>query len=266
MSQIGLFATDSFASSLMLRFLQILAFMASIDELCIYSIMKTEKMSIRILSAECSNGRGGRDSTSIFDWQYLDFLFSSTLTFCLAIPYYAPFSVTTYFTADTRGGQGLAIRVLKLVIVIPHSGESGDWAHNLYPPPRHEAILKELSLRLLCHIENISGSRIYCRITRGSKYHIPTSITVGNAIVEVEDCVIYIFAQEVFDDTFSPTIEAAIHLSKVVERYDEMVQIDVKFDFAKDALVQVALRLMGDLFEREGALSTASRGFDKRMH
>ncbi|GKE22842.1 hypothetical protein Tco_1434354 [Tanacetum coccineum] len=31
-----------------------------------------------------------------------------------------------------------------------YNGESGDWAHNLYPPPRHEAISKELSLRLLC--------------------------------------------------------------------------------------------------------------------
>ncbi|GJT32785.1 reverse transcriptase domain-containing protein [Tanacetum coccineum] len=80
-------------------------------------------------------------------------------------------------------------------------------------------------------------------------------LKISNAILEAEDCVIYISAQEVFDDTFSPTIEVAIRL-----------QINTKFDFAKDALVQVALRLRGDLFEREGALSTASREFDKRMH
>ncbi|GJU43703.1 hypothetical protein Tco_1200969 [Tanacetum coccineum] len=98
-----------------------------------------------------------------------------------------------------------------------YNGESGDWAHNLYPPPRHEAISKELSLRLL----------------------------FGNAILEAGDCVIHISAQEVFD------IEAAIHVPKVAERDDEMVQINAEFDFAKDALVQVALRLRGDLFERE---------------
>lgn len=33
-------------------------------------------------------------------------------------------------------------------------------------------------------------------------------------------------------------------------------KITAEFDFAKDALVQVASRLRGDLFEREGALST----------
>ncbi|GJV37447.1 hypothetical protein Tco_1409924 [Tanacetum coccineum] len=114
-----------------------------------------------------------------------------------------------------------------------YNGESGDWAHNLYLPPRHEAILKELSLRLLCHTENSSG-------------------VIGKR--DVSD------------------IEAAIHLqhrcnaSKVAERDDEMVQINAEFDFAKDALLQVALRLRGDLFEREGALSTASRESDKRMH
>nr|GEV68995.1 KH domain-containing protein [Tanacetum cinerariifolium] len=205
--------------------------------------------------------------------------------------------------------------IMGLTPLVGPYGESGDWAHSLYPPPRHEAISKEFSLRLLCHTENIGGV-----IGKGGVFinqirrESGAAITVGNATAEAEDCVISISAQEVFDDTFSPTIEAAIRLQprcserierdsgpvtfttrllvpsshigcligkggakisemrritkaniriltkedvpKVAERDDEMVQITAEFDFAKDALVQVASRLRGDLFEREGALST----------
>lgn len=86
-------------------------------------------------------------------------------------------------------------------LVGPHggyNGESGDWARSLYPPPRHEAISKEFSLRLLCHTENIGGvigkgGVLINQIRRESG----AAITVGNATAEAEDCVISISAQEV---------------------------------------------------------------------
>ncbi|CAI9109726.1 OLC1v1009604C5 [Oldenlandia corymbosa var. corymbosa] len=46
------------------------------------------------------------------------------------------------------------------------------------------------------------------------------------------------------------------NLPKVAADDDEMVQISGDIDIAKEALVQVASRLRGNLFEREGAVST----------
>ncbi|PKI75428.1 hypothetical protein CRG98_004098 [Punica granatum] len=54
----------------------------------------------------------------------------SLLGFPLAITYSVPFSVTAELTADSGGGQGLAIGVLNLAIVIPQmivSLGAGPW-------------------------------------------------------------------------------------------------------------------------------------------
>nr|XP_043638916.1 KH domain-containing protein HEN4-like [Erigeron canadensis] len=204
------------------------------------------------------------------------------------------------------------------IIVAPYSGYKGedrDWARSLYPAPRRDSSLKEFSLRLICPAASVGsvigkGGSIINQIRQESG----ATINVNSSAADAEDCIISISSKEMFEDSFSPTIEAAIRLQprcsdtverdsghasyttrllvptsqigcligrggakitemrrttranikifskenipKVAEDDDEMVQIIAELDLAKDALIQVATRLRGDLFEREGALST----------
>ncbi|CAK9186073.1 unnamed protein product [Ilex paraguariensis] len=104
-----------------------------------------------------------------------------------------------------------------------YKGESGDWSRSFYSAPRDEASSKEFSIRLVCHTANIGGvigkgGLIINQIRQESGAHIK----VDSAAAEGDDCIITISAKELFEDTFSPTIEAATRLqprcSEKVER------------------------------------------------
>ncbi|XP_071702472.1 KH domain-containing protein At4g18375-like [Rutidosis leptorrhynchoides] len=196
-----------------------------------------------------------------------------------------------------------------------YKGEAEEWARRIYPAPRREVSSKEFSLRMICPIANVGsvigkGGVTINQIRQESR----AVINVNSSTADDEDCIISISSKEIFDDTISPTIEAAIRLQprcserverdsghvsfttrllvptsqvgcligkggakisemrritkasirvltkedlpKVAEKGDEMVQITAELDVAKDALLQVALRLRGDLFEKEGVVST----------
>ncbi|XP_071731059.1 KH domain-containing protein At4g18375-like [Rutidosis leptorrhynchoides] len=197
-----------------------------------------------------------------------------------------------------------------------YKGEGGEWPpRSYYPAPRNESSPKEFSLRLICPTSNLGsligkgGSAInQIRQETGATIKVDSSKTEG------DDCLVTISANELFEDTFSPTIEAAIRLQpkcserverdsglvsyttrllvpnsrvgcligkggaiiteirrisksnvrilskddvpKIADRDDEMMQISAELDLAKVALLQVTSRLRGDLFEREGVMST----------
>ncbi|KAL2505020.1 RNA-binding KH domain-containing protein [Abeliophyllum distichum] len=94
-----------------------------------------------------------------------------------------------------------------------YKGENADWSRSLYSAPRNEASSKEFSLRLVCPTANIGGvigkgGVIINQIRQESR----AAIKVDSSAAEGDDCVISISAKEFFEDTFSPTIEAALRL------------------------------------------------------
>ncbi|KAI3462926.1 hypothetical protein Pfo_019589 [Paulownia fortunei] len=94
-----------------------------------------------------------------------------------------------------------------------YKGESADWSRSLYSTSRSEASSKEFSLRLVCPTANIGGvigkgGMIINQIRQDSG----AVIKVDSSTAEGDDCVISISAKEIFDDTFSPAIDAASRL------------------------------------------------------
>ncbi|KAI7731331.1 hypothetical protein M8C21_011216 [Ambrosia artemisiifolia] len=89
-----------------------------------------------------------------------------------------------------------------------YKGEGG-----LYPGPRDESPPKEFSLRLICPTANIGGV-----IGKGGaainqiRQETGAAINVDSSKAEADDCIISISAKEVFEDTFSPAVEAALRL------------------------------------------------------
>nr|KAJ0214881.1 hypothetical protein LSAT_V11C300138610 [Lactuca sativa] len=101
----------------------------------------------------------------------------------------------------------------------------------LYPASRRESSSKEFSLRLICPSANIGGvigkgGAIINQIRQDSG----ASVKVDSSTTDAEDCIISISAKEVklkvnlykiFEDSFSPTIDAAIRLqSRCSERVE----------------------------------------------
>lgn len=102
--------------------------------------------------------------------------------------------------------------------------EGGDWSRGFYPGQRDESAKREFSLRLICPTENIGGV-----IGKGGaainqvRQETRADIKVNSSVAEgADDCIISISSKEVFEDTFSPAIEAALRLqprcSERVER------------------------------------------------
>ncbi|VFQ91942.1 unnamed protein product [Cuscuta campestris] len=92
-------------------------------------------------------------------------------------------------------------------------GESGDWSRALYTTPRDQSHAKEFSLCLICPNANIGGvigkgGVIIKQIREESR----ALIKVDSAAAEGDDCLITISAKEFFEDTYSPTVEAAVRL------------------------------------------------------
>ncbi|KAG8384683.1 hypothetical protein BUALT_Bualt04G0143500 [Buddleja alternifolia] len=114
-----------------------------------------------------------------------------------------------------------------------YKGEGADWPRSLYSAPRSEASSKEFSLCLVCPTVNIGGvigkgGTIINQIRQDSG----AVIKVDSSKAEGDDCVISISAKEIFEDTFSPAIDAALRLqprcSEKVERDSGLVSFTTR--------------------------------------
>ncbi|KAK7394479.1 hypothetical protein VNO78_15008 [Psophocarpus tetragonolobus] len=114
-----------------------------------------------------------------------------------------------------------------------YKGDAGDWSRSMYPAPRDEASLREFSVRFVCPTGNIGGvigkgGAIINQIRQDSG----ATIKVDSSVSEGDDCLIIISTKEFFEDSFSPTIEAAVRLqprcSEKVERDSGIVSFTTR--------------------------------------
>ncbi|KAF2313606.1 hypothetical protein GH714_012365 [Hevea brasiliensis] len=114
-----------------------------------------------------------------------------------------------------------------------YKGDAGDWSRSLYSAPRDELSSKEFALRLVCPTGNIGGvigkgGAIINQIRQESG----ALIKVDSSTAEGDDCLITISAKELFDDQYSPTIEAALRLqprcSEKIERDSGLISFTTR--------------------------------------
>lgn len=174
---------------------------------------------------------------------------------------------TVYSSGSSVMGATGGAPIMGLTPLVGHyggyKGESADWSRSLYPAPGNESSSKEFSLRLVCPTANIGGvigkgGMIINQIRQDSGAAIKVdSSTVG------DDCVISITAKEVvilcktpdkhmtyvtwlslynwaihhicyqiFEDSYSPAIDAALRLqprcSEKVERDSGLVSFTTR--------------------------------------
>ncbi|KAL4581781.1 hypothetical protein LXL04_006309 [Taraxacum kok-saghyz] len=121
-------------------------------------------------------------------------------------------------------------------LVGPYGGyknEGGDWPRGFYPGPREDSSPREFHLRLICPTANIGGV-----IGKGGgvinqiRQETGAGVKVDSSATEADDCIISISAKEVFEDTFSPAIEAALRLqprcSERVERDSGLISFTTR--------------------------------------
>ncbi|KAL3526536.1 hypothetical protein ACH5RR_011192 [Cinchona calisaya] len=141
-----------------------------------------------------------------------------------------------------------------------YKAEGGDWSRSFYPASRDESSSKEFSLRLVCPTANIGGvigkgGTIINQIRQESR----AGIKVDSSAAEGDDCVILISAKEFFEDTFSPTVDAALRLQP---RCSEKVERD-------SGLISYTTRLLvptsriGCLIGKGGSIITDMRKITK---
>ncbi|KAF5792029.1 putative K domain-containing protein [Helianthus annuus] len=132
-----------------------------------------------------------------------------------------------------------------------YKGEGG-----FYAGPRDESPPKEFSLRLICPTANIGGV-----IGKGGaainqiRQETGAAIKVDSSKAEADDCIISISAKEVFEDTFSPAIEAALLLQP---RCSERIVYDSGFVSYTTRLLVPSSRI-GCLIGKGGAIITEIR-------
>ncbi|XP_059645365.1 KH domain-containing protein At4g18375 [Cornus florida] len=141
-----------------------------------------------------------------------------------------------------------------------YKGESGDWQHSFYSASRVESSSKEFSLRLVCPTANIGGvigkgGGIINQIRQESG----AAIKVDSSAAEGDDCIISISAKEIFEDTFSSTIEAALRLQP---RCSEKVERDSGLITYTTRLLVPTSRI-GCLIGKGGAIITEMRRITK---
>ncbi|KAI3776978.1 hypothetical protein L1987_46771 [Smallanthus sonchifolius] len=136
-----------------------------------------------------------------------------------------------------------------------YKGEGG-----FYPGPRDESLPKEFSLRLICPTANIGGV-----IGKGGaainqiRQETGATINVDSSKSEADDCIISISSKEVFEDTFSPAIEAALRLQP---KCSERVERDSGLISYITRLLVPASRI-GCLIGKGGAIITEIRRISK---
>ncbi|KAL0332088.1 UNVERIFIED_CONTAM: KH domain-containing protein HEN4 [Sesamum calycinum] len=147
-------------------------------------------------------------------------------------------SVPTVFTSGSSVlGAAAGAPIMGLTPLIGpyggYKGESADWPRSLYSAPRSDTSSKDFSLRLVCPTANIGGvigkgGMIINQIRQDSG----AVIKVDSSAAEGDDCVISISAKEVFEDSFSPAIDAALRLqprcSEKVERDSGLVSFTTR--------------------------------------
>ncbi|XWS44325.1 hypothetical protein CRYUN_Cryun15aG0035300 [Craigia yunnanensis] len=141
-----------------------------------------------------------------------------------------------------------------------YKGDTGEWPRPLYSAPRDEMSSKEFSLRLVCPTANIGGvigkgGAIINQIRQESG----AVIKVGSSSTEGDNCLITISAKEFFEDTYSPTVEAAVRLQP---RCNEKVERDsIIISFTTRLLVPTSR--IGCLIGKGGAIVTEMRRITK---
>ncbi|XP_076915652.1 KH domain-containing protein At4g18375-like isoform X1 [Bidens hawaiensis] len=132
-----------------------------------------------------------------------------------------------------------------------YKGEGG-----FYPGPRGESPPREFCLRLICPTANIGGV-----IGKGGaainqiRQETGATINVDSSKAEADDCIISISAREVFEDAFSPAIEAALRLQP---RCSERVERDSGIISYTTRLLVPSSRI-GCLIGKGGAIITEIR-------
>ncbi|XP_010257959.1 PREDICTED: KH domain-containing protein At4g18375-like isoform X2 [Nelumbo nucifera] len=164
------------------------------------------------------------------------------------------------FVGSNAGPQIVGLAPL----VGPYGGYKGDgrneWGHSFYSGPRDEASTKEFSLRLVCPTGNIGGvigkgGSIIKQIRQDSG----ATIKVDSSAAEGDDCIISISAKELFEDPFSPTIDAAIRLQpKCSEKADRETG-----DSSITTRLLVPTSRIGCLIGKGGAIITEMRKVTK---
>ncbi|XP_027359577.1 RNA-binding KH domain-containing protein RCF3 isoform X2 [Abrus precatorius] len=141
-----------------------------------------------------------------------------------------------------------------------YKGDAGDWPRSMYSAPRDEASSKEFSVRLVCPTGNIGGvigkgGVIINQIRQDSG----ATIKVDSSAAEGDECLINISTKEFFEDTFSPTIEAAVRLqprcSEKVERDSGIISFTTR--------LLVSTSRIGCLIGKGGSIITEMRRLTK---
>lgn len=141
-----------------------------------------------------------------------------------------------------------------------HRGEVGDWPPRMYPGSRDEGSVKDFSVRFVCPTGNIGGvigkgGGIINQIRQDSG----ATIKVDSSATEGDDCLIVISTKEFFEDSFSPTIEAAVRLQP---RCSEKVERDSGIVSFTSRLLVPSSRI-GCLIGKGGTIITEIRRLTK---
>ncbi|RYR16243.1 hypothetical protein Ahy_B04g073237 isoform C [Arachis hypogaea] len=141
-----------------------------------------------------------------------------------------------------------------------YKSDAGDWSRSMYSAPRDEASSKEFSIRFVCPTANIGGvigkgGAIINQIRQESG----ATIKVDSSATEGDECLITISTKEYFEDSFSPTIDAAVRLqprfSEKVERDSGVISFTTRF--------LVSASRIGCLIGKGGSIIAEMRRFTK---
>ncbi|KAJ1377414.1 K-like proteiny domain [Sesbania bispinosa] len=141
-----------------------------------------------------------------------------------------------------------------------YKGDAGDWSRSLYSAARDETSSKDFSVRLVCPTGNIGGvigkgGAIINQIRQDSG----ATIKVDSSATEKDECLITISTKEFFEDTFSPTIEAAVRLQpRCSEKFERDSGI---ISFTTRLLVSTSR--IGCLIGKGGSIITEMRRLTK---
>ncbi|WJX75235.1 hypothetical protein P8452_58786 [Trifolium repens] len=141
-----------------------------------------------------------------------------------------------------------------------YKGDVGDWPRGMYSGSRDEASVKDFSVRFVCPTANIGGvigkgGGIINQIRQDSG----ANIKVDSSATEGDDCLISISTREFFEDSFSPTIEAAVRLQP---RCSEKVERDSGILSFTSRLLVSSSRI-GCLIGKGGTIITEMRRLTK---
>ncbi|KAH0888262.1 hypothetical protein HID58_050691 [Brassica napus] len=137
-----------------------------------------------------------------------------------------------------------------------YKGDAGDFARPLYETRRNEPPATDFYIRLVSPVENIAsvigkGGALINQLRQETR----ATIKVDSARTEGNDCLVTISAREVFDDAYSPTIEAAMRLqpkcSEKIERDSGLVSFTTR--------ILVPSSRIGCLLGKGGAIITEMR-------